>query len=184
MIRKSIDIRKYRFSDKDRLFLDANIWLLIYGPVPHSDKDKFFKNIYSASFKRMLLNNSKIFVDQLVLSEFINAFRQLEFKRLKPEFEWHLGFKNFRDTPEFVKVTKEISLQARKIINLSLRCDSVFNSLDIISILAKYEKGRSDFNDWMYIDICKRNNFLFVTNDSDFKDSGIPLLTANSTLFE
>lgn len=184
MIRNSMDIRKYRFSDKDRLFLDANIWLLIYGPVPRFEKDKFFKNIYSNSFKNMLLNHSKIFVDELVLSEFINAFRQLEFKRIKPEFEWHFGFKSFRRNPEFIKVAKEISLQARKIMNASWRCDSNFNSLDISSILTEFEKGRSDFNDRIYIDLCKKNNFLFVTNDSDFKDSEIQKLTANSTMID
>jgi predicted nucleic acid-binding protein len=179
-----MDIRKYRFGNQDRLFLDANIWLLIYGPVPRSDKDKFFKNIYSNSFKNMLLNGSKIFVDELVLSEFINAFRQLEFKRLKPEFEWHLGFKKFRDNSDSLKVTKEIAIQARKIVNISMRCDPIFKSMDISSILAEYEKGHSDFNDWIYIELCKKNHFLFVTNDSDFKDRGVPMLTANSSLLE
>jgi len=184
MIRKSIDIRKYRFSEKDRLFLDANIWLLIYGPTPRSDKDKFFKNIYSNSFKNMLLKNSKIFLDELVLSEFINAFRQLEFKRIKPEFEWHLGFKTFRKDQEFIKIAKEISLQSRKVINLCQRCDSFFSYMDLGPILEEYEKGHSDFNDWMYIELCKKNDFLFVTNDRDFKDSGIQMLTANSSLLD
>jgi len=132
----------------------------------------------------MLLGNSKIFLDELVLSEFINAFRQLEFKRIKPEFEWHLGFKNFRNDQEFIKIAKEISLQSKKVINLCQRCDSFFSYMDLGPILEEYEKGHSDFNDWMYIELCKKNNFLFVTNDRDFKDSGIQMLTANSSLLD
>jgi predicted nucleic acid-binding protein len=184
MIKTSMDIRKYTFCNKDRLFLDANIWLLIYGPVPRSDKDKIFKNIYSNSFKNMLINGAQIFVDELILSEFINAFRQLEFKRMKPEFEWSYGFKKFRDSPESVQVTKEIASNARKILKVSLRCDSIFNSANIDAMLNEYEKGHSDFNDQVYLELCKTNGFTFVTNDSDFKDCEVPLLTANSSLLK
>ena len=183
MIKQSKDIRKYRFSDKDRLFLDANIWLFIYGPVPRSDKDKILKNIYSTALKNMLINNSQIFVNEIILSEFINAFRQLEFKRLIPEFEWSQGFKKFRNGSESFKVTREIVLQAKKILNSSQRCNSIFNSMNIDAILHNYEKGSSDFNDQLYLELCKMDGFILVTNDVDFKNCNIPILTANSAFF-
>jgi hypothetical protein len=182
MINTSLDIRRYKFSINDRLFLDANIWLLIYGPVPRSDKDKFLKNIYSNAFKYMLSNNSQIFVNGLLLSEFINAFGRFEFNRIKPEFEWYNGFKKFRNSPEFTKVAKEIAVQSKKIMDLSSRCDSMFNSMNIDNLLTEYGKGHLDFNDQLYLNLCKANGLILVTNDSDFKNCGVPLLTANPAL--
>ena len=184
MIDESIEVRKYIFSNEDRLFLDANIWLFVYGPVPRSDKDKSLKNIYSDAFKNMLINNSQIFIDEFIFSEFINAFRQLEFKRLIPEIEWSRGFKKFRDSSRSLKVTREIALQARKILNASRRCNCLFNSSNIEALLKKYENGHSDFNDQLYLELCKINGFLFVTNDRHFKNCGVPLLTANSTVID
>lgn len=184
MIRESKDIRRYIFSEEDRLFLDANIWLLIYGPVPRSDKDRFLRNIYTNAFRNMLMNNSKIFVDDLILSEFINAFRQLEFKRMIPEFEWSQGFKRFRDSSEAVEMAREIASQSRKILKVSERCSSIFNFVNIDDLLNEFEKGHSDFNDQLYIELCKADGLILVTNDGDFKNRGVPVLTANPSMLK
>ena len=70
-----LDVRDYAFTEEDRLLLDANVWLSIYGPDPTARRRS---SAYQRAFRRMRTARNQLFTDVLVLSEFINRFaRQL-----------------------------------------------------------------------------------------------------------
>ena len=75
MNHKAIAVKQHNFTLKDKLFLDANIWLYLYCP---QGSREYWVNIYSDVFDRILDAESQIYIDVLVVSEFINRFTKQE----------------------------------------------------------------------------------------------------------
>jgi len=175
-----VDIDTYSFNKNDNLFLDANIWIYLYGPAQLYCTPK---SIYSKALSRIRTFRSKIFIDVQVLSEFINRFVRMEYDSLpgdkKPE-----TFKEFRKSHDFNGVAKEIAIQAKKIVNSATRIDSGFRTVDIDSLLKEFSTGDSDFNDQIFVELCKSEGFTFVTHDSDFGKSDMDILTGNKALLK
>lgn len=54
----------------------------------------------------------------------------------------------------------------------------VFNEPDICAI----DLANADFNDELIIQTCQEHQCVLVTNDADFKEANIDILTANNKL--
>lgn len=172
------DITNYKFTEKESLLLDTNILLSVYGPNANKER---YTYIYSEALSKMRLSKSKIFVDVLVLSEFINRFAHWEFDQLPSEIK-PLEFKDFRKSMPFKDVAQEIADSARRITDYAICCDSEFGSMDLAELLREYELGKSDFNDQVIARLCQKNGFILVTHDADFQSSKIDILTANRSM--
>ena len=48
----------------------------------------------------------------------------------------------------------------------------------------QYAKGNADFNDQMIVALCKENEFKLVTDDGDFHNQDISIVTANNRLLK
>lgn len=125
----------------------------------------------------------RIFIDALVLSEFINRFAHWTYDQLPPESKPD-KFKYYRKSLDFKKVAQEIADDTRRIVDYAACCDSEFGSIDIDELLNEYELGDSDFNDQVITHLCKKKGFILVTHDGDFRSSGINILTANRNLLK
>ena len=177
MTYKASDVRYYNFTPQDKLFLDANIWLYLYGPPkPRSH----WVPIYSSVFNRILRAKSRIHIDVLVVSEFINAYARLEWQFVARHFN---SFKNFRSSSYFKPVAEDIAADVKLVLSYCSKIESRFIALPMNALLADYATGNLDFNDQVITELCKSNGFMLITNDSDFKTQEIPILTANSNLF-
>jgi hypothetical protein len=175
-----VNIQHYTFCKADRLLLDANVWLLVYGPLLTKRKRKRAA-IYSVALRRMLAAKSQLHLDVLILSEFINRFARLEHHQ-RPRSAPTIDFKEFRNSREFEPIAKDIAANAKRIANVATRCESRFKEVDIDTLLDDYGSGGSDFNDQMLTELCKAEALTFVTHDADFKNAGIPIVTANPNL--
>ena len=173
---KSMEVRHHNFTFKDKLFLDANIWLYLFSPREPGDR---WKQIYSEVFERILKANSRIYVDVLVISEFINAYARMKWRAVAPHIK---SFKDFRNSTSFKPVAEDITAGVREIISHCSPIESGFVTLQMDGLLTDYAAGNSDFNDQVITEICKSNGFTLITNDSDFKTQDIPILTANPNL--
>ena len=173
-----LDIGTYAFGGDDQLLLDANIWLSIYGPDPTRRKRS---SIYQRAFRRMKEAESCLYLDVLVLSEFINACARLEFNQRCPGGP-RGRFKQFRQSPDFQPVAEEIAINATWICGAARRCATGFELCDVGSLLVSYAQGKSDFNDLMLCELCRARGLTFVTDDVDFRGSGLRILTANRRL--
>jgi predicted nucleic acid-binding protein len=176
-----IDIRSYTFKREDCLLLDTNIWLSIFGP--DADPEDRRAKIYSAALKKMREYNCKIFLDVLILCEFINRFAHWEYDQLDSAIR-PPKFKDFRKSPIFKPVAEEIVLKTNKILKMTKCCDSGFELMDLKQMLSEYETGRMDFNDQILYELCKAKRFILVTDDKDFKATEISILTMNRALLE
>jgi len=175
------DIRTYTYRKLDRFFLDANIWLVLYGPLPKRD---WRTDVYNQALGGMKRQRCEIWVDVLVFSEFINTLVQKEYVRITGKLpdDWAGGFKAVRNSPQFRPVAEEVAAACRNILKVATRCATGFETVEVDALLAEFEQCRLDFNDQMIAQLCKTKGLTLVTHDVDFKESGLHLLTANPRL--
>ena len=172
-----VDIRGYRFTGYESLFIDANVWLSFYGPVSYRSKQA---DAYSSAWHRIQKARSQVFVDVLVLSEFINRFAHEAFEQITDDAGPE-RYKDYRDSAEFKTVAREIRISAAKIVSVAKCCDSGLPNIDIHSILDAFGRGCLDFNDQIITEICKSRKLTLVTHDGDFSGE-VQTLTANARL--
>lgn len=186
------DIRKCEFTKDDCLFLDTNVWIYIHYGIysknaDQRERNRFYKRWYTNAFNKMREKGSKIFVDALVLSEFINRYSHLEYDRMMPDIKREPNknnYKIFRNSKDGRDTAQAIVINTNKILKEAQFCnlDYSFIRHRLSAHLEDYKKYNSDFNDLIYIDLCRNNGYKLVTHDGDFKNCDIHILTANNEL--
>ena len=177
MRNRAFDASSHSFSNTDAILVDANIWIYLYGPVPNPAN--WAVRTYSNVFSRILAAGSRLFLDVLVLSEFINRFARIEMRRLHPTQN---NFKTFRNSPDFPPVARSIELQVSQILMVCQPVDHPFAEWNHADLLKDFSSGNVDWNDQLIAENCRKNGLAVLTNDSDFTHGGIPVFTANNTL--
>ncbi len=172
------DIGSYSFSRDDKFFLDANIWLSVYGPMTHNRRRA---SIYSSAIRDIHSTGCAVYIDVLIISEFINVYARWEHKQSASR---NNNFKDFRRSSAFVKIAEDIAVNAKRIIKQCQLCDSNFANIDIEALLTEFGKGDLDFNDKVFSTLCKDRGLILVTDDEDFKGSDLAVLTANDRLLK
>jgi predicted nucleic acid-binding protein len=168
-------VEDYDFSDGQHFFFDTNIWLYIYGPISFPD---WRSDVYSRALKEIRDSEGSIYINCMIISEFINAFARIEFKQ-QSEFG---KYKEFRNSPDFRHIAEDISHNLKKILKSTLTCDPDLVGIKLPEIMDTFEEGRYDFNDLVFAEICRAKDLIFVTHDRDFRDLGIEILTANERM--
>ena len=140
-------IDHYKFTDSDRLFLDTNIWIYMFGQS--SEALDRLRYRYSTALSRAIEAKSQLFTDVLVVSEFINTYARKECEYLSTA----KNFKEFRRSKEFKSIAKEIAYAAGKITEYATLLESGFSDLQIDDVLADYAKGEFDFN--LFLMFCR-----------------------------
>jgi predicted nucleic acid-binding protein len=182
MKNKAFDAQRHSFTAGDQILPDANIWVYLFGPA--SAKVGSAVGAYSSVLNNVLNAKSRLFLDALVMSEFINRYARLEYERLDPpdrvtRKRVFPNFKLFRDSPAFVPVAKDIAQQASVIISLCQSVDHHFAQWNVATLLADYATGGFDFNDQLLVETCRKYSLALLTNDTDFTEGGITVFTAH-----
>lgn len=185
MMHKATNIEHYSFSSTDKLLLDTNIWIYIYGqnsPTCHE------VNVYSQAFSNMIAAKSNIYIDVLIVSEFINRYARTRWEidtKIQPgNNRPKKSYKDFRNSPNFKLAANEIVSIIKKILKDSSRIECNFNELEVDNLLTEFAAGGFDFNDQILTTLCKTHDLQLVTNDSDFNKFDIPILTSNKKLLK
>ena len=173
------DIKSYVFGPTDELLLDANVWLSVYGP---GKPGGWRAAVYSKALDKMLKAKSLIYIDVLIVSEFINAYARIKYYIQFPDPSTRSHFKRFRQSADFKPIAQDVAADVRRVLQHCTRVESGFAALDINALIYEYEKDNSDFNDQVLADLCKSRGLKLVTDDRDFKDRGLTVVTANRHL--
>jgi predicted nucleic acid-binding protein len=185
MKNKAFDPRHRTFTAGDQILPDANIWIYLFGPASAAVGTAV--TAYSAVLNNMLKSQSQLFLDVLVLGEFINRYARLEYERLDPpdlvtRKRVYRNFKVFRDSPAFIPVAKDITQQAGVITSLCARLDHHFAQWNVSSLLTDFATGDFDFNDQLLVETCRKYSLSLLTNDTDFTEGGITVFTTHHRL--
>ena len=170
-------IDEYDFPEGKGYFFDTNIWLYIYGPIGWPDQRS---DAYSRALKEIRNSDGTIYINCMIISEFINAFARIEFKQ-QTNFT---RFKEFRNSLAFRAIAQDIAYTVRIIHRNTLACDPELQAIDLPKVMDLFEQGKYDFNDLLFAQICRAKNMVFVTHDKDFSELGVEILTANEKLVE
>jgi predicted nucleic acid-binding protein len=90
------------------------------------------------------------------------------------------AFKEYRNSPDGQIALNDIYLiMLNKIMPCFDVCDKSFNKTELQKFL---QVDTLDFNDKIILDLCRENNFVLLTNDADFKNTDIDILTVSKNL--
>ncbi len=178
MTHRAEEISTYDFKSSDALLLDANIWLFVYGPQKPNDPKVA---AYSNALRKILAAKSCIYIDVLIVSEFINAYARMKWNLLCGPSKTR-NFKQFRKSSAFKPVAQDIAADVKCVLKHCTRVESGFESLPIDTLVNEYAAGDSDFNDQILAALCNSKGLKLVTDDADFKRRGVPVVTANKRL--
>jgi predicted nucleic acid-binding protein len=180
MKNKAYNLATYVFQKDEPLLLDTNVWLYLY-PAP-SDRPTYHAAGYSSALKSMLAAGSRLVMDAMILSEYLNRYCRIEWKALHEAAQ--PDFKAFRRSALFLTVGQGAATYARGMLRLCTRYDHPFAAADVTRILADFETGTNDFNDGLLIETCRHHGWKLVTNDRDFTTGGIEVLTSHPVLLK
>lgn len=178
MTHRAEEISTYDFKPSEALLLDANIWLFVYGPQKPNDSRVA---VYSTALRKIFAAKSSIYIDVLIVSEFINAYARIKWNLLRDSSKTE-NFKQFRRSNDFKPIAQDIAADIKRVLQHCLRIESGFESLAIDTLVEEYAVGDSDFNDQVLTALCKKKGLKMVTDDRDFKGQGISIITANKRL--
>jgi predicted nucleic acid-binding protein len=179
MIKNSAkSISSYKFTNADKLLIDANIWLYLF-PAPSSAMN-YATRVYSAAFKAMIDSGATLLINSLILSEYLNRYCRIEWQAIyRNKFS---DYKKFRQSPDYTKVGANAAAFARKILRYTNKLNDEFVTADVRNILSNFESGAADFNDGLIIENCAQQRITLVTHDGDFVLGGVDILTDNKKL--
>jgi predicted nucleic acid-binding protein len=135
--------------------------------------------VYSQALAKIFAAQSRIYIDVLIVSEFINTYARLKWKLVAPYIN---QFKAFRKSAEFKPVAQDVAADVKRVLKHCSRIENGFEALDINALIGEYQAGDSDFNDQIITELCKRKGLTLVTDDGYFSGQGIPVVTANKRL--
>lgn len=157
--------------DRD-IFVDANVVIYLFWPTGQHN----FENNYAKVFSNLLKQKNRLFIDFLIISEVINRVLRNEWKRLKriaPSTE----FKDFRNSTDGSQTLDDIYTIFQKTILKYF--EVVASSFSKTEIEKYFTLDELDMIDKGIVTTCKKYNFILLTNDKDFKNSDIDILSGN-----
>lgn len=168
----------YHFCSTDKILLDANIWLYLFPPP--CDPKHYWGAKYGAVFKKLQAAKADIIIDQFLISEFLNRYSRIEFGVVKAKYG--NNYKRFRASKDFSSVAISAVGYAKKIISLTIHHGNAIDVPMIVDAISDFGKAKIDFNDSIFVQLCQKNNYKFLTNDVDFYDSPVEIITCNPNL--
>lgn len=161
-----------------RVFFDTNVLIYIFWPTGMRP----WIAEYSSVFRRLLNMKIDLCLDITVLSELINRILRLEHEKYLKENSLQkdeFGFKQFRNTLECTSTTEEMYLLIQnRILRHFVVVGKIFSNADIPALFIK----GADFNDQIIISTCLENNCILLTNDADYLNAPIDILSSNPKL--
>lgn len=172
------NIEEHQFKADEQFVLDANILLYTFGPSDFRSGDR--DHVYNDAMTKMIVNKCKLYMILPVLSEYIYRYLDKQLKLNKVDKD---DLKAFRKTDAYKEIAEMIAADVREILNLVKCCNPTFENSKACEVLDRFLQCTLDFNDAIIENFCISNRLTLVTNDGDFRNSDVHILTANSSLY-
>lgn len=167
-------------TDRD-VFLDTNILIYLFWPTGNN----WATNNYPKYFYRLLKQKIPLFVDFNVISEFINRAIRLEYDKYVTAHGLNkraFSYKQYRDTGDGRDAMQDIyTVIADEVLSKATVCGKAFLIQDLNDLLVV---DNMDFTDKAILKICQEHNFIILTNDADYADCDLDILTANNKILK
>lgn len=160
-------LKDHNVSPMNSYLFDTNVWIYIYGPMADSEKKK--QGQYASLLRDIIDRKAGLFINSMVLSEYINRVLRIEFGQWKNNNGlFDADYKrDYRPTKDFEVALADVKAQVKDILyNVTQKRPDDFNNIDINGIVNSMSNS-SDFNDVYLVRCCERGNMCFVSDDKD-----------------
>lgn len=161
----------YEITSEDQVFVDTNILIFLFSPS-FVNSHQYQVDKYTTIYQKLLSSQCDLYVNELVISEFINRCMRIDFER---NFNTD-GTKNYkqdyRPSEEYDKTLRIVLNQIKKFLKHIKKLDDDFMNFNVVDTMKSCIK--SDFNDLIIADTVTKNSLKLLSDDADFKrDLGI-----------
>jgi predicted nucleic acid-binding protein len=164
--------------EKRAIFFDTNIWMYLYCDI--ANYNHWLTADYSRAFKQILNLKLKIATDIIIMSEFINTYSRIAFSVYNSNNNSSLNFKQYRKTDHYKDTIKNVyNIIKNKILKIAVFENMNYN-IDSFQKILNHEDIDIDFNDLHIVNLCKKNDMYLLTNDKDFKNAEIDIISNNN----
>ena len=178
--KKVIGLEEFVPENGITVLLDTNILLNTFLPYNPEKQRK-----YAALWQRLKKNRANLIVTSIQLSELINRSIRIEYALYKkvhnlPDLDYK---KEYRPTDDYLaKMDDILDVVQKDIVPNFQFVNDKFEEMQQSEI---FKRGFSyDFNDALLVEIARKYDAVFITEDADFANYKIdfPLVTSNSIL--
>lgn len=166
-----------------KIFVDTNI--LIYQFCQIAGTYEVIKNSYTKVFSLLLQNKIDLVLDFTVLSEFVNRYLRIAYELYIKQNNININFyfkKDYKPTQDYSDNLRILIATIKNDILPYVEWSNYSSTkTDIDSFLNILQTDKSDFNDLHITQLCKTNNYILMTNDLDFKNMDLDILTTHPT---
>lgn len=164
-----------------KIFLDANILIYLFGFGTYSSAN--WEDQYANLYTKLNNQNNIFVVDYIVISEFVNRAIRIEYDNYlisnnldRSTFK----YKDYRNSLDGKEALKDIYLTLEDDILTDYEVIEKSYSKDDLMLMCKVDEF--DFSDKAIIKICEDNNLILLTNDTDFKNSSIDIISCHKKM--
>lgn len=160
------------------IFFDANVFLDIFWPTGRNNNSV----LYSRLYKNCIQQKIPIAIDFIVLSEVINRAFRIEYSKYLNEqglTSDALLYKQYRDSSDGMRTQNDIYEIMKKSLAPFIICGQEYLKNDVLSFMTV---DSLDFNDKGIVALCTSRGFVLATNDHDFSQQDIAIISANQKI--
>ena len=165
-----------------KIFLDANILIYLFGfGTPTSAN---WENQYATLYSKLNKQNNIFVVDYIVISEFVNRAIRIEYDNYLISNNLNRStfkYKDYRNSLDGQEALNDIYITLNDNILNEFEVIEKSYSKDDLMVMCKVDE--LDFSDKAIIKICEDNQFILLTNDTDFKNSHIDIVSCHRKMF-
>ena len=173
--------RRYTLNNYEDLkgrdvFFDANVILYVYWTTGN----RSWMGQYSTLFNRLLKQGNKMYINFPVISEVVNRAIRIEHEKYQKSQSKAIRYKDYRNSDAGVEALEDIYtiLEHDVLKHFDVVSDG-YDKLDIESFLVV---DHLDFGDKAIEKTCSDRDMVLLTNDVDFKNSKVDILSVNRKL--
>jgi predicted nucleic acid-binding protein len=158
-----------------RILFDTNIWIAIDGndPRPHHAN-------YSNFFGDVLQSDNQLITNDYIISEYFNRSCKIQYQlQYKHEANPWSQFKARRKAGDLAGFLQDIRDLCHDILKDCIFENAITPSCNMVQHVAESAAGMLDMSDIVIREHCSRNGYVLVTDDADFLDCGLEVVTAN-----
>ncbi|UBV43256.1 PIN domain-containing protein [Deinococcus taeanensis] len=157
----------------EKVFIDTSVWLYTNGPQADPANNK--SAIYSELLGKLIASNCKIYINQLVLSEFFNVVVKYFLKMHKKNMQ----IKAYKKTEDY---RKNIQNMFAYLISVTKTPNLILIEYSDLDKYVEFVSEALDFNDMVYAKICMDMGLALITDDEDFSDTDCDIISDNYNL--
>ncbi len=158
----------YRIDKEDRVFIDTNILIFLFSPDFVSSHE-YQVDKYSKILELLLMNNNELYINSLVISEYINRCLRIDFEKNFQDKNRTKDFKrDYRDSERYTQTLRLIKKSLKKFLKQNVKqINDGFEEIDILEELNHLDK--LDFNDLMIVKSIETYGLKLLSDDGDFR---------------